>query len=66
MIPQVGERWRWSFCDGPDWCCGNEGVIVAFTTYKGRDYAVVQTDDATGHDEFSPQDPDVLRMEQVT
>lgn len=63
--PQVGERWRWSYCEGPDWCCGGEGVITKITTFDGEPCYEVKTDDATGWDAFQIND-DLLRVEKIT
>ena len=51
--PKVGERWRWSFCEGPSWCCGGEGVISEIGVHKGETWysvGVYGVDD--DYDEF--------------
>lgn len=63
MTPQIGERWRWSYCDGPDWCCGNEGEIVSTEIYEGKLVFNVVTNDATRRDAFSLDD--VNRAERI-
>lgn len=64
--PQVGERWRWSYCDGPDWCCGDEGVVIEVASFDGKpSYEVLTREDPPHFDAFQFTD-DLRRAEKIS
>lgn len=72
-LPKIGERWRWSYCSGPSWCCGNEGTVVRVDPDGTRVVKLDRRspvprntyDGQVGFDGFDPTDLEIRRMERV-